>query len=108
MGERIDIMWLSINIRNKSRQWIRARVTALSVVESMRPKQRRRRCSPTSVLAAEEVQELVDLLAARQVFCEEVRWVDLTPYLADLDRSRPHFLLDPQSVSLEMTELAEA
>ena len=83
------------------------RLTALSAVNVDGAQKRSCLCPAFAVLATEKVQQLVDLLAARQVFGEEIRWVDLAPYLADLDRSRPHFLLDPQSVSLEMAELAE-
>ena len=106
MGEHIDIVWLSINIHNKSRQRIRTRVTALSVIESMRPKQRRRRCSPIPVLAAEEVQELMDLFAAWKVFRENIRWVNFASHLLHCDRSCPDLLLEPQRVCLQVPYLS--
>ena len=47
-------------------------------------------------------------LPAQAVFGEEVSWVGFSSYLPQVDSAEPYGLLNPQSVGVEMTELAEA
>ena len=46
------------------------------------------------------------LLLARQVLGKEVGWVDVSPHLPNLYRTCADFLLHPESVSLQVTQLA--
>ena len=69
---------------------------------------RRRLCKSSPEIAAEQGGEGVKLLAAGEVFREQVCWVHLTLDLAELERLRANLFLHPQCVSFKVPELPEA
>ena len=69
--------------------------------------ERRRGGTSFSVLATEERGQLVDLVLARQVLCEQVRWDDLPSDLSHRNRTSPVLFLQPKGVSLEVPQLPE-
>ena len=69
-----------------------------------------RRCgrTPVTMLTPEQVKEAPYLVAACQVFREEVGRVFLPFHLAEVYRAVPHSLLDPQALGIHVPELAQA
>ena len=64
-------------------------------------------CSSCGVTAAEHGQQVVDPLAAREVFGEEIRWILLTTDFDKFNCPIPHSLLDPKALCVDMSELAK-
>ena len=108
MRKYIDVMRLLLNVGGKCRQWVNGRVTALSAFFVQRSKQWCRRRSPSSILQSEKGHQLMHLFTTRQVLGEEVRWVDLPTDLLHGDRADPNFLLDPQSMGLQMPQFSQS
>ena len=61
-----------------------------------------------SELAPEQPQQLVHLWSGLDVFREEVRGVDLSSNLPELEVSLPEALLDPERVTLNVSHFAQA
>ena len=72
------------------------------------PEQGRGLRTAVAALAPEKAHELVDLLATRQVLSEQVSRVHIPSDLSHLNCPRSDFLLHPESVSLQVSQLAKA
>ena len=50
----------------------------------------------------------MDAVAANQVLGEEIRWIFFTAYLEQFKGFTAHFLLNPQTLGINVSEFAEA
>ena len=72
------------------------------------PYQWGRFCPAANVFASEERHKLFQAMPADTVFGEEIGRICLSQDLPQVDALRPHGLLYPQSMCVQMPELAQA
>ena len=80
---------------------------ALSPFGPVRLHQKHAWHSPRAIIPAEEAHESMHLLHAEEVLREQVRGIYLAVDLPRGDSARPHLLLHPQGMGLELSQLAQ-
>ena len=105
---RFLMVLLAVGRHDECRKMSARRLATFASDGTLGTQQRSCLGSARSIFTTEKFHKLVNLISGWEVFREKICRVHIPSDLSHLDRSRPNFLLHPESVSLQMPKLPES